>query len=262
MNNTQKTINKIGFYDSGLGGLFVMNEVYKKFPNYEYVFLADEKNLPYGSKTVTELMVIAQRCLDFLIEKEGCTVVVIACNTLSATVYETLEAQYKKRFPHVLLLDIITPTVDSLDPQNHYSIFGTPRTVLSHIYTDSILHRFPEACVDEYEAPELASLIEHNEDTENYIRSFENEVYARPHTCILACTHYGLVEHVFKKIYPQCTFVTQVSVMVNLLSFILHAPVQGETSQSIVVYSTHDSPIFAEYTAQWFVGVHPVIVSL
>ncbi len=263
MNKKAHVIKKVGFYDSGLGGLFVMSEVHKKFPNYDYVFLADEQNLPYGTKTVEELGVIARTCLDFLIEKEQCDVIVVACNTLSATVFEPLETEYKAKFPHVLLLDVITPTIDELDSDAHFSVFGTPRTILSHIYKNAILERFPDTVVDEYQAPELASLIEAGADTESYIRTFEKEVSHKPHTCILACTHYGLVAEVFKKVYPQfTTIVTQHVIVADLLSFILHVPAKDEEQKQVKICTTRDNPVFGQCVTAWFNGSTTQVISL
>jgi glutamate racemase len=97
MKHKQHTVKKIGFYDSGIGGMFLMSHVRKTFPAYDYVFFGDEANLPYGSKSVTELIPIARTCIDYLFDKENCDVVVIACNTMSAVAYPTLSLEYKSK---------------------------------------------------------------------------------------------------------------------------------------------------------------------
>ncbi len=254
------TIKKIGFYDSGLGGLFVMSHVVKTFPNYDYVFLADEKNLPYGTKTVEALYGYAKACLSFLIEQKECDVVVIACNTLSATVYERLVGEYRVTHPNVLLIDIITPTIDALSEDAHYSVFGTLRTIESHVYQKGIQARFSKSTVDEYATVELATLIEKKQSTHVYLESFKKEVRSDPHTSILACTHYGLIEDVFKEIYPHATFVTQHAIMLDLLKFILHTG--GEQVGEVSILTTQENPIFTEYALEWFQGSTPVVVSL
>jgi glutamate racemase len=257
---TASIIKKIGFYDSGLGGLFVMSHVVKTFPNYDYVFLADEKNLPYGTKTVEALYGYAKACLDFLITKEKCDVVVIACNTLSATVYERLVEEHTVSHSNVLLIDIITPTIDALPQDTHYSVFGTLRTIESHVYQKGIQARFSNSTVSEYATVELATLIEKKQGTHTYLESFKEQVRSDSHTCILACTHYGLIEDVFKEIYPDATFVTQHAIMLDLLKFILHTG--GEALGLVSILTTQENPIFTEYAHEWFQGSPPVVVSV
>jgi glutamate racemase len=250
-------IKKIGFYDSGLGGLFVMQRVQKKFPNYEYVFLADEKNLPYGDKSVEDLLVFARSCITHLIEVDNCDVIVIACNTLSATVYESLADEFKASHPHVLLLDVISPTLDFLEEDTHFSVFGTPRTIESHMYKNGIIERFPDARVDEYSTLELASMIERHEDPTAYITDLHTKVHAENHTIILGCTHYGVILDIFRKIFEKSYIVTQDEIVLDMLCFILHA---SDGAGAVSVYVTKESPVFASYTKDWFPDTIPQLV--
>lgn len=245
------TIKKIGFYDSGLGGLFVMSHVQKEFPQYDYVFLADEKNLPYGQKSVDELLMYAQACITFLIEKEHCDVVMVACNTLSATVYFTLEQIYKKTHPDTLLLDIITPTIDTLGFDMTYVVFGTHRTIQSHFYQKEITKLYPESNVIEIETKDLAALIEQKASTESYLSSFVPLVPNTPYTAILACTHYGLERETFKKVFPIATsIITQEYIALDLFKFLLHH--DTPTSGMVQIYTTKENPVFIQYAQTWF----------
>lgn len=257
---TASIIKKIGFYDSGLGGLFVMSHVARAFPNYTYIFLADEKNLPYGTKTVEALYEYAKSCLDFLIDQKECDIVVIACNTLSATVYERLVNEYRVSHPNVLLIDMITPTIDTLPEDTHYSVFGTLRTIESHVYQKGIQERFPNSTVGEYATIELATLIEKKQDTHEYLKSFKKQIGGDPHTCVLACTHYGLIEDVFKEIYPHTAFITQHAIMLDLLKFILHR--ESKELGEVSILTTQENPIFTEYAQEWFQGSTSVVVTV
>ncbi len=242
-------IKRIGFYDSGLGGLFVMRRVQKKFPNYDYVFLADEKNLPYGDKSISELLVFARACVSYLLDIEKCDVVMIACNTLSSTVFATLESEYRVSHPDVLLLDVISPTLDFLKEDTHFSIFGTPRTIESHVFTDGIIERFPSVRVDEYSMLELASMIERREDPTHSITAMSRQVFQEPHTLVLACTHYGIILDVFQKVFKKSYIVSQDTIVVDMLCFILHS---GGNAGSIVLYSTKENKVFNTYAHEWF----------
>lgn len=250
MTEKQHYIKKIGIYDSGLGGLFVLAGLYKEFPNYQYVFIGDEKNLPYGSKDIETLFGYARDCLDFLFEKQKCDVVIIACNTLSATVYETLVLEYSKKFPDQLLIDIITPTITSLSEDSHFSVFGTERTVTSHIYKKLIQESFKTSSVDEFATIELASLIEKKLPVLEYLKSFKEKVLSTKHTCILACTHYGLVQKEFEQIYPKNSFVCQQKIMLDYMKFFLHpGPAQ---KNNLSIFITKDNPVFDLYAQEWF----------
>lgn len=245
------TIKKIGFYDSGLGGLFTMQAVVAKFPAYDYVFLADEKNLPYGDKAVSELLGYARQCLDFLIIQEHCDVILFACNTLSATVYETLSLEYRKSHPEVLLLDVISPTIDFLEEDSHFSVFATPRTIESHIYKNELLERFPKTHVDEYAALQLASIIEERKDATEYLTSFVSGVHKKPHTIVLGCTHYGIVLDTFKKVFGEAyTYITQNEIIVDMFSFILHHDTTKSGGRTI--YTTKENPVLTAYAQVWF----------
>ena len=81
--------NKIGVFDSGVGGLTVLKEIYKYYPNEDYIYIGDNKNLPYGEKTKEQLLMYASKIFDYFI-KEKVNIVVIACNTMCSNVFSKL----------------------------------------------------------------------------------------------------------------------------------------------------------------------------
>lgn len=91
----------IGFIDSGIGGLFVLNECLKVCPNNEFIYLADNKNIPFGNKTKQQLKVIAEKNCRLLVEK-GCDIIVFACNTLTAAAI----SHCRKVFPQFFFIGI------------------------------------------------------------------------------------------------------------------------------------------------------------
>jgi len=80
---------KIGVFDSGVGGLSFVNAIKKALPNHEVEFANDVAHLPYGSKTAAEILNFAQPKLQKL-SSDGCSVIVVACNTVSTTVISEL----------------------------------------------------------------------------------------------------------------------------------------------------------------------------
>ena len=87
--------NKIGMFDSGIGGLTVLKELRKLLPNENYIYYADSKNNPYGEKTKDELLKYAIRIVKYFIQ-QGISVIVIACNTCCANVLDDLRVMYKE----------------------------------------------------------------------------------------------------------------------------------------------------------------------
>ena len=84
---------KVGFFDSGIGGMSILNEFKKICPHAETEYLADSENLPYGNKPAAEIVRIAEANAEKLIAK-GCSVVVVACNTATAAAIDLLRRKY------------------------------------------------------------------------------------------------------------------------------------------------------------------------
>ena len=120
---------RIGIFDSGLGGINVLACLLKKYPNNEYIFFGDTKNIPYGDKSKDELMKLASNIIDFLLTK-NVDIIIIACGTVSSTCYNELKNKYS-----VPLYDIISPTIEYLKHSNlnNIGVIGTNGTIKSNI---------------------------------------------------------------------------------------------------------------------------------
>ena len=120
---------RIGIFDSGLGGLFLMKPVIEKLPQYEYVYLGDTKNLPYGDKSQEEVYRFTKLALDYLFAHD-CTIVFLFCNTASSMALRRLQHEGYRA------LGIIIPTVEKLcDIEcRTVGVLGTQSTVDSGKY--------------------------------------------------------------------------------------------------------------------------------
>ena len=96
---------RIGVFDSGIGGINVLKELIKKYPNNEYIFYGGTLNLPYGSKTIDELKLLASNIIDFLMSKDV-DMIIIACGTISSNCYDYLCNKYD-----IPIYDIVYPTI-------------------------------------------------------------------------------------------------------------------------------------------------------
>lgn len=247
----------IGVFDSGLGGLWVLKHLKEKLPEYNYIFYADQANMPYGGKTKDELFNITTEALDFLYGEMNCMGVVLACNTVSSNIYDRLRDWKDGKYFGKILFGIVRPTVESMDPNEKTVIFATPRTCESEVYENF----FKEHMRDYIKIPmkDLAYKIENKDDTFSYIYSFKDVVPNDAKRGALLCTHYGIVKDDFKKAYPQITdWIYQEEVVPEYLKdYFKEFPEREkffEHGSKIEIYTTKESDIFTSFAKEWFGG--------
>lgn len=207
---------KIGIFDSGLGGLVIARSIFKKLPQYDYVYLGDTKNLPYGNRSTSEVYNYTKRAVKFLLDN-GCRLVVLACNTASALALRKIQQEFlPKNYPNRRVLGVVIPTLEEADENHHNQIIGvigTTATIRSHIYKKELMKIDPEAKIFEQAAPKLVPLIEAN-SLQKAQKSLE--LYLKPlqrqgiEALVLGCTHYPILGPQIKKIVgPKVKVVSQ-----------------------------------------------------
>lgn len=181
---------KIGMFDSGIGGLTVLKEFIKKYPNNHYIYYGDTKNLPYGTKEKEELLKLVKPIISFF-TKQKVDFIIIACGTISANCFSEL-----KKMTTIPIYDIITPTINYLNHNNYKSlaIFATNRTIDSHIFKDKLIAKD----VLEIKTPEFVPMIENNKLDLSIIKNYCLQVLNYD-ILILGCTHYPLLINELKK---------------------------------------------------------------
>ncbi len=193
----------IGVFDSGVGGLTVVKEIFKQLPQYQIIYFGDTARLPYGTKGEDFVQKYSVKITDWLI-KNGAKVIVIACNTSSAWASDLL----KKRFPNTPIFEMITPAVDDINNNHKFSkigLIGTPGTIKSFAYQKRILKKNPNLKIIAQPCPLLVPLVEEGkvdglvvqETCKEYLSVFDNE---NIDALILACTHYPLLKKTIEKI--------------------------------------------------------------
>lgn len=181
---------KIGMFDSGIGGLTVLKEFIKRYPNNHYIYYGDTKNLPYGTKEKEELLKLVKPIISFF-TKQKVDFIIIACGTISANCFFEL-----KKMTTIPIYDIITPTINYLNHNNYKSlaIFATNRTIDSHIFKDKLIAKD----VLEIKTPEFVPMIENNKLDFSIIKNYCSQVLNYD-ILILGCTHYPLLINELKK---------------------------------------------------------------
>lgn len=100
---------RIGIFDSGLGGINVLKEMIKVHPYESYIYIGDNKNVPYGNKSMNELYTLATKIIDKLIEFDV-DIIIVACGTISSTIYDKLQ-----NYCSVPIVNIVATTIDYIN---------------------------------------------------------------------------------------------------------------------------------------------------
>ena len=181
---------RIGVFDSGIGGINVLACLRKKYPNNDYIYFGDTKNLPYGDKTKEELFGLARNAIDFLLTK-NVDIIIIACGTISSNCYEVLKKEYS-----IPIYDIISPTISYIKecPYNKIGVIGTKRTIESNVF--NIINKD----IKMKATPSFVPIIENNqvdEKTDEIIKELDE--FKDSDILVLGCTHYPSLEKVIDK---------------------------------------------------------------
>jgi glutamate racemase len=219
----------IGIFDSGLGGLTVLRALAARFLHIPLVYLGDHANVPYGNRPSDEVVALTRTCVERLFHR-GCKLVLLGCNTATAVAARRLQQEWLPRsgFPGHNLLGIVAPTVEAATqtpwavtspqyPQKYntdlIAVFGTTRTIASRVYPEEIRKRCPKAQVVQQVCAELAGALEEEADEselDRLVRAGVGELLSQtggqpPHRAILGCTHFPLVEGLFRRHLPPFT---------------------------------------------------------
>ena len=193
----------IGVFDSGYGGLTVLQEIEKLLPQYDFIYLGDNARAPYGSRSFETVYEYTLQCVQWLFQ-QGCPLIILACNTASAKALRTIQQKYLPgNNPEKRVLGVIRPTAEiigKLTASNQIGILGTKGTVKSESYLIEIKKNFPDIDVFQQSCPLWVPLIENDEyDTPGASYFIKKDIdlllnkSAHIDTILLACTHYPLL---------------------------------------------------------------------
>ena len=155
------SMNKpIGIFDSGIGGLTVAHAISKLLPNEQIVYFGDTAHLPYGDKSPELIHSFVKNISDFLLNKEHCKSVIIACNTASATSYEFLRDLHKGSYPIINVIDPIIEAIAKDDSLKNIGLIATKTTIESGVYQEKMERRNPDIKMNALPTPLLAPMIE------------------------------------------------------------------------------------------------------
>lgn len=177
---------RIGLFDSGVGGLTVLNSFLKYHPNNEYFYYGDTLNMPYGDKSIQELYEYSKKIIDYLYSK-NVDIIVIACGTVSANLYDILKKEVK-----VPIYSVMSELNNYFKEQkfNKSLVLATTKTIDSHVFKKIV-----EKEVIEVACPKLVPLIESNniEMVDKVLDEYipQNIDFD---SLVLGCTHYPIIK--------------------------------------------------------------------
>lgn len=198
----------IGVFDSGIGGLTVLKEFLARLPQYDYLYLGDTARTPYGNRSQELIYCFAEQAVDFLF-KQGCQLVIIACNTASSEALRKIQQEYlPKRYPDRRVLGVIRPVVEAaseVTKNNRVAVIGTRGTINSKAYERELKKLKSEITVIQKACPLLVPLVEEGALKKPYIKQILKSYLQglktkNIDTLILGCTHYPVLEKQIKTI--------------------------------------------------------------
>ena len=269
----------IGVFDSGYGGLTVLQHLMRALPEHDFIYLGDNARAPYGPHSFEVIYRYTKEAVSFLFEV-GCPLVILACNTASARALRTLQQRDLpiSDDPTRRILGVIRPVVEYLGRQQvatHVGLVGTRATVSSNSYGLEVEKYAPEIKLTQLETPMWVPLVEQGEVEDNEgVRFFLQRDLQRllgldPEITLvqLACTHYPLLLPRIRELLPTGVEAIEQGPIVaaSLVDYLQRHPEMAQRlnqSYKRSYYTTEEPSRFADM-ASHFLGqpLDPAIVS-
>ncbi len=214
-------ITKLGVFDSGLGGLTVLNEICKYNHGLDISYFGDTARVPYGSRTPETIGRYAEQDVRFLLSR-GVEAIVIACGTVSATCLDRLQSRY--RIPIVGVIEPASVEAVQVTKSGHIGVLGTKATIKSNAYADRICAENPGCRVTGIACPLLVPLIENGYAPDDPLVEMALDRYLEPvrrsdiDTLILGCTHYPFLYETISQMLPNVKLINIGTVLAKRLS--------------------------------------------
>ena len=207
------TPGPIGVFDSGYGGLTILDKIREVLPEYDYIYLGDNARAPYGTRSFEVVYEFTRQAVNKLFDM-GCHLVILACNTASAKALRSIQMNDLPQIdPARRVLGVIRPTVEcvgEISKNQHIGVLATAGTIKSESYPLEIHKLFPEIQVSGTACPMWVSLVENNESQDEgadyFIRKYIDQLLSKDpqiDTVILGCTHFPILLPKIRQFIPD-----------------------------------------------------------
>ncbi len=249
----------IGVFDSGSGGITVLEALTKRLPNQDFLYLGDHANAPYGHRTSQQIVEMTKEAVNYLM-LSGCSMVVLACNTAAAVALRSLQQNWlEEAYPGNRILGVLVPMVEALTgvpwsqkhpnetpfSEKHITLFATRKTIESRAYEEEVSKRAPEVQLHGKACPGLVDAIEGgagDAPLQGLITGYVQETLRDElDAVVLGCTHFPLVKKYFENALPaETTIYSQPEIVANSLASYLkkHPEFAKEGSGKTTLYTT------------------------
>ena len=208
-----KTAGAIGVFDSGYGGLTILNQIRQALPEYDYIYLGDNARTPYGTRSFEIVYEFTLQAVNKLFEV-GCHLVILACNTASAKALRSIQINDLPNIdPNRRVLGVIRPTVESIGSitqSKHVGVLATSGTINSGSYPLEIHKLYPDIVVSGEACPMWVPLVENKEydspGADYFVKKHIDNLIKKDSeidTIILGCTHYPLLLTKINQFLPK-----------------------------------------------------------
>lgn len=203
----------VGVFDSGLGGLTVLEALVRRLPDVPFVYYGDNAMTPYGTRTPDDIYALTIQGTQRLFDA-GCDLVILACNTASAAALRRMQEGWIPEGKRVL--GVFVPLIEALTERQwgdnspprevavkHVALFATPATVASRAFQRELAFRAigvdveAQPCGGVVDAIEAGDLILAEALVHSHVEALRRRM-PRPEAAVLGCTHYPLVEDAFR----------------------------------------------------------------
>ena len=207
------TPGPIGVFDSGYGGLTILDKIREVLPEYDYIYLGDNARAPYGTRSFEVVYEFTRQAVNKLFDM-GCHLVILACNTASAKALRSIQMNDLPGIdPARRVLGVIRPTVEcvgEISKNQHIGVLATAGTIKSESYPLEIHKLFPEIQVSGTACPMWVSLVENNESQDEgadyFIRKYIDQLLSKDpqiDTVILGFTHFPILLPKIRQYIPE-----------------------------------------------------------
>ncbi|ANU56273.1 MULTISPECIES: glutamate racemase [Bacteroides] len=207
------TPGPIGIFDSGYGGLTILDKIREILPEYDYIYLGDNARAPYGTRSFEVVYEFTRQAVNKLFDM-GCHLVILACNTASAKALRSIQMNDLPSIdPDRRVLGVIRPTVEcvgEISKNQHIGVLATAGTIKSESYPLEIHKLFPEIQVSGTACPMWVPLVENNESQDEgadyFIRKYIDQLLSKDpqiDTVILGCTHFPILLPKIRQYIPE-----------------------------------------------------------
>ena len=258
----------IGVFDSGYGGLTILNSIRQQLPQYDYLYLGDNARAPYGPRSFDVVYEFTRQAVLRLFEM-GCHLVILGCNTASAKALRSIQQNDLPKWDaERRVLGVIRPTAEvigELTKSRHVGILATEGTIKSESYNLEIQKLHPDIKVSGVACPFWVPLVEYNEadspGADYFVKKRIDQIMAKDpeiDAIILGCTHYPLLMPKIMKYLPEgVKIISQGEYVASSLKAYLERHIEIERKcgkNSSVHYLTTENPEKFKESAQIFLN--------